>query len=123
MSGPVDLHSHTIASDGALSPRELVQKAVQHGVRVLAITDHDSTEGLREALDEARQHRILTIVPGVEINCDVAGGEIHVLGYFPVTDASSPTRDHEVPWFQEFLREQRAERTARSRRAPSCARR
>jgi hypothetical protein len=103
----VDLHSHTTASDGTLSPRELVRLAARKGVRVLAVTDHDSTEGLAEAAAEAALHPPLTIVPGLEINCDVEGGEIHVLGYFV---------DIEAPWFQEFLRAQRAERVARVHR-------
>jgi 3',5'-nucleoside bisphosphate phosphatase len=113
--GSVDLHSHTTASDGELAPRDLVRKAVKHGVRVLAVTDHDSTEGLREALEEAAQHPPLTIVPGLEINCDVAGGEIHVLGYFPATDPSDAA-GWQAPWFQQFLGEQRAERVARVHR-------
>jgi len=92
----VDLHSHTTASDGALSPRELVRLAARHRVNVLAITDHDSTEGLAEAMDEAARHDI-EIVPGLEINCDVPGAEIHVLGY---------CMDWWAPWFQDFLREQ-----------------
>ncbi len=103
----VDLHSHTTASDGTLSPRELVRLAARKGVRVLAVTDHDSTEGLAEAVAEAALHPPLTIVPGLEINCDVEGGEIHVLGYFV---------DTEAPWFQDFLRVQRAERVARVHR-------
>ena len=105
--GAVDLHSHTTASDGSLAPRELVRKAVEHGVRVLAITDHDSTEGLAEALAEAARHPGLEIVPGLEINCDVAGGEIHILGYYV---------DYQADWFQAFLREQRAERVERVHR-------
>jgi 3',5'-nucleoside bisphosphate phosphatase len=107
VTGGVDLHSHTTASDGALAPRELVQEAVRHGVRVLAVTDHDSTDGLAEALAEAALHPPLTIVPGLEINCDVDGGEVHVLGYFV---------DYMAPWFQEFLGEQRTERRARIHR-------
>ena len=120
--GSIDLHSHTTASDGALAPRALVQKAVKHGVRVLAITDHDSTDGLPEALEEAGHHPDLTIVPGLEINCDVDGdgrrsaSEIHVLGYFPTLDAGPPDGGYRSPWFQEFLREQRAERMARVHR-------
>ena len=102
----VDLHSHTTASDGSLSPRELVRLAARHRVTVLAITDHDSTEGLAEAMDEAARHGI-EIVPGLEINCDVPGAEIHVLGYCV---------DWKAEWFQEFLREQRAERVARVHR-------
>ena len=107
MTGGVDLHTHTTASDGTLSPRELVRAAARRGVRVLAVTDHDSTDGLRDALAEAEQHRPLTIVPGLEINCDVPGAEVHVLGYLV---------DHEAAWFQDFLRAQRAERVARVRR-------
>ena len=107
MTGGVDLHTHTTASDGTLSPSELVRAAARRGVRVLAVTDHDSTDGLRDALAEAEQHRPLTIVPGLEINCDVPGAEVHVLGYLV---------DHEAAWFQDFLREQRAERVARVHR-------
>ena len=108
MTGGVDLHAHTTASDGTLSPRELVRAAVKRGVRVLAVTDHDSTDGLADAFDEAARHPPLTIVPGLEINCDVAGGaEVHVLGYHV---------DYEAAWFQDFLREQRAERAARVHR-------
>lgn len=107
MTAGVDLHSHTTASDGTLSPRELVRAAVRRGVRVLAITDHDSTDGLAEALDEAARHPPLTIVPGLEINCDVPGAEIHVLGY---------AVEYGAAWFQDFLRAQRAERVARVHR-------
>lgn len=107
MEGRVDLHTHTTASDGTLAPRELVRKAVEHGVRVLAVTDHDSTDGLAEARAEAARHPGIEIVPGLEINCDVEGAEIHVLGYFV---------DDEASWFQEFLRGQRTERVARIHR-------
>jgi 3',5'-nucleoside bisphosphate phosphatase len=107
MPGAVDLHTHTTASDGALSPRELVRQAARVGLRVLAVTDHDSTEGLAEALAEARHHPPLEIVPGIEINCDADAAEIHVLGY---------CMDYEAPWFQAFCREQREERRARVRR-------
>ena len=100
----VDLHTHTLASDGALTPRQLVDKAVEHRVNVLAITDHDSTEGIAEASAAVARHPGLTLVPGLEINCNVEGAEIHVLGYLV---------DHEAPWFQEFLTAQRAARTAR----------
>ena len=104
MGGAVDLHSHTTASDGTLAPRELVRLAARHGVRVLAVTDHDSTGGLAEAMDEAKSLPPLEIVPGLEINCDVPGAEVHVLGY---------CRDWEAAWFQEFLGTQREERRQR----------
>jgi 3',5'-nucleoside bisphosphate phosphatase len=105
--GGVDLHSHTTASDGQLTPRELVREAARRGVRVLAVTDHDSTDGLAAAMDEAERHRPLQIVPGIEINCDVEGAEIHVLGY---------GMDYEAPWFQTFCRAQREERRIRVHR-------
>ena len=104
MGGAVDLHAHTTASDGTLTPRELVRLAVRHGVRVLAVTDHDSTGGVREAMDEASGLPSLEVVPGLEINCDVPGAEIHVLGYCV---------DWEAEWFQEFLGAQREERRQR----------
>src|SRR6266545_4097729 len=105
--GRVDLHSHTTASDGTLAPRDLVALAARHGVSVLAVTAHDSTEGVAEARATAANHPGLTVVPGSEINCDVEGAELHVLGYF---------LDLEAEWFQDFLREQRAERAARIHR-------
>ncbi len=105
--GGVDLHTHTSCSDGSLTPRELVREAVRRGVRVLAITDHDSTDGLTEALDETGRHPLLTLVPGIEINCDVDGGEVHILGYFI---------DYQAEWFQDFCLAQRAERATRVHR-------
>ena len=104
MADAVDLHAHTTASDGTLAPRELVRLAARHGVRVLAVTDHDSTGGVAEAIDEARRVPPLEIVPGLEINCDVPGAELHVLGY---------CLDWEAAWFQEFLGAQREERRQR----------
>jgi 3',5'-nucleoside bisphosphate phosphatase len=104
VGGAVDLHSHTTASDGTLAPRELVRLAARHGVRVLAVTDHDSTGGLAEAMDEAKSLPPLEVVPGLEINRDVAGAEVHVLGYCV---------DWEAAWFQEFLGAQREERRQR----------
>jgi len=107
MPGGVDLHTHTTASDGTYTPSELVAEASRRGVRVLAVTDHDSTEGLAEAMEAAARSRPLEILPGIEINCDVEGAEIHVLGY---------CMDYEAPWFQDFCRAQREERRARVHR-------
>ncbi len=77
-----DLHLHTTASDGRLTPSELVKLARARGLQVIAVTDHDSVGGINEALKEARNEPQITIVPGVEINTDLASGELHVLGYF-----------------------------------------
>lgn len=77
----VDLHTHTIASDGTLTPSELVEEAASLAMRVIAVTDHDTTAGLSEALAAGQRYGI-DVIPGVEINTDVPGGEVHILGYF-----------------------------------------
>ncbi len=74
-----DLHSHSTASDGTLSPSELVAHASEAGVRVLALTDHDTTAGLVEADQAAREHG-LTLVPGAEVSVTWHGRTVHVLG-------------------------------------------
>lgn len=77
----VDLHTHTTASDGSLTPAQLVQRAARLGVKVLAITDHDTVDGV--AVGTAEGARLgVEVIPGVEINTDVPGAEVHVLGYF-----------------------------------------
>ncbi|MFN3198664.1 MAG: PHP domain-containing protein [Bradymonadia bacterium] len=79
-SYPVDLHAHSTCSDGALSPQALVQKAAARGVRIFALTDHDTTVGIPAAM-EAAEPLGVTIVPGVEISAHHER-EVHVLGYF-----------------------------------------
>ncbi len=81
MANEVDLHIHTTASDGVLSPSQLVRLALQKGLKVIAITDHDSTEGLDEALEAARGTG-LQVIPGIEVGTDIPRGEVHILGYF-----------------------------------------
>lgn len=78
----VDLHIHSNYSDGKFSPKELVEKAVNIGLKVMAISDHDSVDGIPSAVDAAKAYPQLTFIPGVEISTDVPNGEIHVLGYF-----------------------------------------
>ncbi len=75
----VDLHCHSTASDGALSPSVLVARAHEHGVQTLALTDHDTLEGLDEARDAA-QAMGMQLVNGVELSCTWGGATIHVLG-------------------------------------------
>ena len=77
-----DLHLHTTESDGRLTPTELVKLAKSHGLKVIAVTDHDTIGGIDEALREANNEPKITVVPGVEINTDLSSGELHVLGYF-----------------------------------------
>jgi predicted metal-dependent phosphoesterase TrpH len=78
----VDLHVHSTASDGKYAPEEIVGKAAALGLRYLALTDHDSVDGIVRAIQAARAFPGLTFIPGVEVSTDVPEGEIHILGYF-----------------------------------------
>ena len=82
MSALVDLHLHTNASDGRLTPSELVRLAADKGLRQISVSDHDTTEGLEEAFQAAGQLPDLRVIPGIELSTDVPGDEVHVLGYF-----------------------------------------
>ena len=103
----VDLHLHTTASDGRLKPAELVDLCAAQGLKTIAITDHDSTEGLPEAFQAALKHPDLTVIPGIELSADVPGNEIHILGYYI---------RHEDPGVQETLTKFRQGREDRGRR-------
>lgn len=78
----VDLHLHTTASDGLLSPTELVELTASKGIRTISVTDHDTTAGLEEAQRAVDKVPGMRLIPGIELSCDVPGGEVHVLGYF-----------------------------------------
>ena len=84
-AGPLDLHTHSTASDGLLSPAQLVALAVERGLQTLALTDHDTIAGLPEA-SAAAAAAALRFVPGVELSTHVEAGEVHMLGYFIDTD-------------------------------------
>lgn len=75
----IDLHTHSTCSDGVLSPSELVKHAFSKNIKVLALTDHDTIEGLSEAKIQSEELGI-TFVPGVELNIDWPKGEFHLLG-------------------------------------------
>ena len=76
-----DLHTHTIASDGYLTPSELIQRAVEKEVSVLAITDHDTTAGLQEAHQYINEQNLsLQLINGVEISTAWQGFDIHIVG-------------------------------------------
>lgn len=93
--GTVDLHTHTTASDGLLTPAELVLLAEKKGLKALAITDHDTVSGLEEAMEEAKGLKV-EIIPGIEISTTYRGQNIHLLGYFI---------DHTSPGLAEDLKE------------------
>ncbi len=75
-----DLHIHSYYSDGAMSPEQLVRKAEQAGLSAISITDHDTVDGLGEALESA-ESRCIEVITGVEFNIREEGKEIHLLGY------------------------------------------
>jgi predicted metal-dependent phosphoesterase TrpH len=106
MKNLVDLHTHSTASDGIYSPTELLSHAHEAGLKVMALTDHDSTNGLDEAQEAARQYDI-DLLPGIELNTDFSGGEVHVLGYF---------LEHKRPAFQHILQSLRNAREHRGQR-------
>jgi len=78
----VDLHIHSTASDGRLSPQEIVYRAVELGITIIAIADHDTVDGIAPALAAAKVFPELKVIPAIEISTDVPGDEVHVLGYF-----------------------------------------
>ena len=78
----VDLHLHSTASDGRFSPAELVRKAAAEGLAVIALTDHDTVDGIAAALEAAQEFPMMRLIPGIEISTDVPEGEVHILGYF-----------------------------------------
>ena len=82
MAAEVDLHLHTLASDGRLPPSELIALVAEKGLKVISISDHDSTEGLAEAYQTAKSYPSITLIPGIELSTDIPGDEIHMLGYF-----------------------------------------
>lgn len=82
----IDLHVHSNASDGTLTPARVVELAAQKGLSAIALTDHDTIEGIPEAL-EAVKSLPLEVIPGIELSCVYLGEEIHILGlYVDLTD-------------------------------------
>ena len=75
----IDLHTHSTASDGALSPDSLVKKAARIGIKILALTDHDTVSGLREAQTAARKYNI-TLINGIELSTQWNNSTIHIIG-------------------------------------------
>jgi hypothetical protein len=104
MGNRIDLHLHSTASDGVYTPTELVQVSIDKGLEFISLTDHDTTDGIPEALN-ATWGTPLTVIPGVEISTEANSPfEIHILGYYV---------NHQYPPLQEKLsqlRESRAER-------------
>ena len=101
--GYVDLHLHTTASDGVLSPSELVRYAKAKGLQAVAITDHDTIDGCEEGLSEGERIGF-EVIPGIEISAEHSPGSMHILGFF---------LDIHLPFLKErlkYLQKARAER-------------
>jgi len=102
----IDLHSHTTASDGRLSPTELVERAVSFDVKVLAITDHDSVAGLDEAHAAIKEQNLpLQLIDGIEISTLWSNKDIHVVGL---------NLDIHHPDLVKLIKNQEARRDARA---------
>ncbi len=106
---PVDLHIHTTASDGTLTPEEVVDEGKRIGLFAIAITDHDSVEGVMPALNAARGTG-LHVFGAVEMSVDIRNSEIHVLGFFvdvehrPLLEATAKIRASRLERGAEMVR-------------------
>jgi 3',5'-nucleoside bisphosphate phosphatase len=106
----IDLHSHTIHSDGSASPEELIARASSKGARSIAITDHDTVDSFVEARVAADRFGV-EFVPGIEISADFSAGTMHILGYY--VDGESTTLKEKLAMLKD----------AREKRNPEIARR
>ena len=89
----IDLHTHTVYSDGTFTPRELLELARDRGLDVVAVTDHDTTNGLMEATASGAELDI-EVVPGVEFSTVRESEGVHVLCYF--MDPANPEHVNEI---------------------------
>jgi 3',5'-nucleoside bisphosphate phosphatase len=101
----IDLHLHTLASDGRLTPEELVRLAHERGVGRMAVTDHDTTDAVPVATAEGRRLGV-EVIPGVELGTDSESGDLHMLGLF---------LDYEDATFQATMARFREGRITRAR--------
>lgn len=79
MTGIIDLHMHTTASDGTDTPEGLAKKAMEAGIRIFAVTDHDTTQGADALKDRVPDGMVF--IPGIEFSCRAQAGKCHILGY------------------------------------------
>jgi predicted metal-dependent phosphoesterase TrpH len=77
----IDLHTHSTASDGSYTPAEVVRLAKESGLAAVALTDHDTVDGLAEAVAAGEEFGV-EVIPGVEISAQFPGGTMHILGLF-----------------------------------------
>ena len=102
--GFVDLHTHSDASDGSFTPAHLVHLAKEAGLCAIALTDHDTTAGIADAIDAGKELGV-EVVPGIEVSGNYEGHEIHILGLFINPDD---------PELKAFLKDMRSRRDRRN---------
>ncbi len=102
----IDLHTHTMYSDGSLTPQKLIDYAIYKGLKAIAITDHDTVAGLDEALEYAKDKDI-EVIPGVELSTEWKDKDIHIVGL---------NIDHKQPEFTDFLKDFVESRDVRNRK-------
>ncbi len=100
-----DLHMHTTSSDGTFTPTELVNHAKMRNIDIIAITDHDTVEGIEEAIEAAKAVNI-RVIPGIELSTTYNGENIHIIGYFK----GNGYKDDSLISFLEELKEKRVTR-------------
>lgn len=106
----IDLHVHSTASDGSYTPSELVRYAIKKGLIAFALTDHDTTAGIDEALNEAElinDFSPIKVIPGIELSAEYKGKDIHILGL------NIDYRNKEFQKKIEYFRNIRAERNVK----------
>ena len=99
----IDLHVHSNASDGSLTPSEVADEAIRMGLKAIALTDHDTVDGIPEILAYTKD-KDLEVVPGIEVSCYYKKREIHILGFY--IDYENEDLQKEL----SFLKEQRENR-------------
>lgn len=102
----IDLHMHTLYSDGAYTTKELINKAIEAKLDIISITDHDSVFAIKEAVEYGKEVGI-EVVPGVEISTDIEDKEVHLLGYL------IDYEDEELLKYLQFFRDERIHRAKR----------
>lgn len=95
---PIDLHTHSLRSDGALEPGALVERAAARGVTIQALSDHDTLAGIAEAVATGQRTGV-RIIPATELNTESEWGDVHVLGYF--MDPADTALAERLQWLRE----------------------